>query len=104
MTDDYRQRSSQNYRERQRGKIATQAQQIVELVTLCNTQQDEIDELKNDVATLKKEVALLRKDTTLLQAKAEAYDRLVDDYEALEAENREQLALIEELKARLGVD
>lgn len=59
-------------------KIAVQ-----ELTDICNSQQDEIDELK---------------------ASRMAYDRLQEDYDALEAEHRAQAALIEELKARLGID
>ena len=59
-------------------KIAVQ-----ELTDICNSQQDEIDRLK---------------------ATAMAYDGLKEDYEALEAHSAKQEALIEELKAKLGID
>lgn len=58
-------------------------QDIEDLYRICNDQQDEIVALK---------------------ATAMAYDGLLEDYEALEAKNKEQESIIEELKARLGVD
>ena len=56
---------------------------VQELAEICKSQQDEIDELK---------------------ASRMAYDRLVEDYEELERHTKKQEALIEELKARLGID
>lgn len=97
MTAEYRDRSNKNYRERQRGKIATLEAENAQLFDICEKQQLKIDRLDQRVAQLELTV-------TELKARALAYDTLQDDYDELERLNRKQAAEIEELKARLGVD